>query len=152
MSALEILHQEAFDKEIDVVYHPVCKGKKSMCLSDDGFKGIVIDNGALDSLGEEIVLLAEELEHLAYGDLYSISEDFNTPTHRANRDRTERRARRRVVQRLLPAEKILECWRNGITTLYEMAEEFSPLPEKFILYAINDYRLYGELPQLWETQ
>jgi len=147
LSALEILHQEAFDKEIDVVYRQVCNGKKSMCLSDDGFKGIVIDDGTLDSSGEEIVLLAEEMEHLEYGDLYSISEDFNTPIHRANRDRAERRARRRVVQRLLPVEKILECWRNGITTLYEMAEEFSPLPEKFIQYAINDYRLYGELPQ-----
>ena len=146
MTTLERLHQEAFDQDIDVVYLHVCSHKKSMCLSEDGYKEIVIDKAAVKGSAEEALLLAEELAHFETGLMYYLNKDFNTPAHRMNRDKAEAQVRRYAMRKLLPAAKIKKCWAQGITDLWEMAEELT-FDADYILNAIQDYRVTGELPQ-----
>ena len=146
MTALEKLHQEAFDQGIDVINFHICKSKKAMCLLENGYKEIIIDKSSLESHVEELVLLAEELAHFETGSLYYVQSDFNTSTQRVNRQKSEAQARHHAVKKILPATKIKDCWDRGVMSLWEMSEELT-FPVEYISKAIQTYRTKGSCPK-----
>ena len=151
MTMLEHLEHMAYEQDIHIHDYPFSETKKAVCYhSVDGsweYKAILLDKPKIASLSEKIVLLAEEMGHLVTDSLYVITATANTRAARSNRMKYEAQAKRWAIKEMLPVYKIKACWDKGIVGLYEMAEELTPLPEDFILRAIQDYRSTGDLPQ-----
>jgi len=144
MTALEKLHQEAYDKGIDVVYYHIGEAVKAMYYSRGDIKGIALDRGAIGSAAEERVVLAEEMVHEERKLLYELGEDCNLPVRIAERDRMEYKARKETIKKLLPVWKIKDCISRHITELWEMAE-YLEVSEDFLKKAIEYYISKGEL-------
>lgn len=98
----------------------------------DGSCAIALDPLKFHSLGDEKYKLAHELGHGLTGSLYL----RHTPLD--ERGRSEQRADRWAIHKLLPFEALQEAILQGITDRQELAEYFQ-LPLKLINKAIDHY-------------
>jgi hypothetical protein len=152
LTNLEELHQEAFDKSIEIDRHYFETTSKSRCFKDGDFELIVLNTSHVDSSAKEYTALAEELSHLETGTLYHLNDNFNTQANRMIRVKAEATAKNHMVKKRLPACKIASCLKNGITSLFEMADELCVTAD-FLEYAIRYHKSNGvvfETPE-WVT-
>lgn len=75
---IQALYKIARSNGIEIINFPLCH-KKAFCLHSEYGKFIAIDFDAIKSERETAEILAEEIAHLKYGLLYSISDCINNP-------------------------------------------------------------------------
>lgn len=79
---------------------------------------------------EKKVHLAHEIGHCETGAFYNMYSPID------NRGKNERKADVWAINNLLPKARFIEAFNNGLTELWQLAEEFS-LTEDFIRKAYN---------------
>lgn len=134
MTKLEKLEQEAADKGLEIIEHP---------FQSERIKGLCVDHTIalsrrLRSYKERACVLAEEIAHYDcnVGDILDQSD--------AGASQQEHRARHLAHDRMIGLEGLIECFRAGDRTIWEMAERLD-VTEDFLREALEAYRLrYGD--------
>jgi hypothetical protein len=131
----ERLLQTAQDEGIRVEAYPVrftkaflAEGPKGYCIALDPFQ--------INSLDEEVYLLAHELGHYFTGSLYGL--EASSP----EKGRCEYRANLWTARALCPPEKLRRALAAGCRMGWELAEELS-LPEPMVAFALALYHNNG---------
>ncbi len=123
----------AEQRGIDVDWFPMNKAESiSMPLSTGGY-GIAIDPWRLRSTADENVKLAHELGHCETGCFYNSYSSFDV------RGKSERRANKWAIKKLIPKDELDKAVRRGSTEVWELAEEFG-VTEDFMRMAVNYYK------------
>lgn len=133
----ETLLQEAHGERVEVISIPL-KGRLKGLYYD---KTIAI-NKNIDTTVEKTCILAEELGHYytTVGNIVDQKQVFNS--------RLERRARAWGYQRLVPLDKLILAYRQGVRTRYELAE-FLGVTEQFLDDVLKYYKeKYGPYRQV----
>ncbi len=99
---------------------------------------IFMDYSKITSYTEEKCLLAEELGHYYYSAYYSISSS------QAEINRQEYKALKWKSLVCVPLNSILNCFKNGICNLLDIAEELQVQPN-MVEFAYNYYKNNGQL-------
>lgn len=129
------LLQTAKDKGIQVEAYPIRFSKAFLAESSDGYC-IALDPFQIQSVAEEVFLLAHELGHYFTGCLYSL--ESSDPA----KGRCEHRANAWAARTLCPPEKLRHAMSKGCCMGWELAEELS-LPEPLLTFALDLYRRHG---------
>lgn len=132
LSAIEVLEQELFDRNVRVVCDSIPKEVKGLYWdNEDEF--IIIISRDLGTNAERLSVLAEEAGHhfTSTGNILGLDDVMQR--------RQERRARGWAYEQLVSPEKLIKAWQNCDRTSWEMAE-YCDVPEDFFLAAIEYYR------------
>ena len=124
----EDLLKEAENEHIEVVYVPF-RGKLKSLYYD---KAIAL-NKNLEITAEKTYVLAEELGHY-----YTTVGNILDQTQILNR-KQERRARAWGYQKLVPLDKLIQAYKEGIRTQHELAE-FLEVTEQYLIDALKYYK------------
>ena len=146
MNALEMLHNEAYEADIDVRYAYLGDNIKAVCMSVRGVKGIGLNRGMIETSEEERMTLIHELVHFELDLLYKLPEGDDSPEQKADRRHAEAKVRRRAIIKAMPICDIQRCVSKGMTELWEFADELGFM-ESDVAHAIQYYRTTGELLQ-----
>lgn len=133
MNKLEVLEQEAFDKNINVYDY---------YLGESDLKGIYMDgnialNTTLETITEKACVLAEEIGHhdTAVGDITDMSKLENR--------KQERKGRLQSYNRLIGLTRLISAYEYGCKNRYEIAG-YLDVTEAFLQECIDQYRYkYG---------
>lgn len=98
---------------------------------------IAIDPFKIESEADEKVKLSHELGHCETGSFYNEYATCDI------REKHEYRATKWQIKKLIPKDKLLEAYKNGISNNYELAEYFG-VTEDFMKKAINFYCEVGK--------
>ena len=142
ITALEQLHQEAFDRKVEIDRHYFQATDKSRCFKDGDYELVVLNMSSIDSQAKEYVVLAEELSHLETSALYHITNNFNTRISRQNRQKAEAKAIQHMINKILPTSKIQSCLDKHLLSSCEIAEELCVTTE-WVERAIDYHRSRG---------
>ena len=122
------LLREVEKEGIEVIYLPF-RGRLKGLYYDK----IIAINKHIDTTAEETCILAEELGHY-----YTTVGNIVDQKQVSNR-RLERRARAWAYQKLVPLDKLVLAYKEGIRTKYELAE-FLGVTEQFLAEALKYYK------------
>lgn len=107
---------------------------KSMSAMFDGEYWIGIDPFELTCEADEKVKLAHEVGHCVTGSFYNIYSKFDI------KSRHEYKANKWAIKKLIPKSELERLVnKKGITTAYELAEEFG-VTQEFMETAVRYYR------------
>ena len=115
-------HIDCFD-----LHHVEC-----MSLTSDGEYYIAINPFALTSYAEEKVKLAHEVGHC---ETHAFYDQHTSPLVRS---RCETKAVKWAIKKLIPKDELIEEYKHGTETAYELAEHFG-VPVDFMQTAIEFY-------------
>lgn len=132
MNKLFAVYQELRDAGA-ALYRWRIPAHKATTLELDGDYAVFIDPEQIDSLAEELWLLAHEAGHVMTGTTHKVYSALDLV------ERHEERANRWAIRRLIPREEWDAALGNGYTEPWELAEYFN-LPEHFILKAAHYYQ------------
>lgn len=137
MNKYEKLCQSAFDTNVDIVNYPF-SGTRIKGLYCDG--NVAISND-IETDTERVCILAEELGHYA-----TSSGNILDQSSTSNR-KQELIARLWAYNNLIGLAGILDCYRAGCHTIYEMADHLE-VTEEFLVDALACYKSkYGVCTQ-----
>ncbi|MBE6574327.1 MAG: ImmA/IrrE family metallo-endopeptidase [Ruminococcaceae bacterium] len=129
MTSLDLL-KYAESKGIIIEYSKL--PEVGSCAVDlDGLCVIGIDDRDMTE-AEKRVHLAHELGHCETGAFYNMYSPVD------NRSKNEYKANAWAIKKILPKERMLDAFKNGLTEKWQLAEEFS-VTEEFIVKAFNYY-------------
>jgi len=129
MTSLDLL-KYAESKGIIIEYSKL--PEVGSCAVDlDGLCVIGIDDRDMTE-AEKRVHLAHELSHCETGAFYNMYSPVD------NRSKNEYKANAWAIKKILPKERMLDAFKNGLTEKWQLAEEFS-VTEEFIVKAFNYY-------------
>ena len=149
MDPLEELYDEVQEKGIEVIDEHFSETKKGACLHSEDYSVILIDRPRIETRAEERVILQEEYSHYETGGLYLIEATCNTAIGRRNRIIAEGRARRHMIEKLLPFEALKAVCKAWRYSKEELAEHFD-VTEELVGMA---YELYESLGlAIWDEQ
>lgn len=122
------------DEHCITVMNVSCPASGSISImSDNGSCYIAIDNNTTSN--EQLVRKAHELGHCITGSFYNRYSRLDIIS------RHEYRADRWAIKKLVPEDELEQCFKQGITEIWELAEYFG-IPEEFMIKAC---KLYGFL-------
>lgn len=131
------LLREAEKEDIEIVYLPF-RGRTKGLYYDK----VIAISRHIDTTAEETCILAEELGHY-----YTSAGNILDQKQLANR-KLERRARAWGYQRLVPLDKLILAYKQGVRSQYELAE-FLGVTEQFLADALKYYKeKYGPYYQM----
>lgn len=133
---LNSIYQYAEQNSIDIFEFPT-HNKKAFCIDDNQNQFIAIDYTKIESDIEEKEILAEEISHLKYKLLYFLS-DYHNPNFMSNVRKTEKRAKRRAAELLIPLSELKQALEKT-KEIWELAEIFET-SEEMIKIAIDSYQ------------
>lgn len=119
--------REAEKENIEVVYLPLRGRIKGLY-----YNNVIALNKNLDTTAEQTCILAEELGH------YFTSVGNILDQNQLQNRKLERRARAWAYQRLIPLEKLIQAYKNGIRTRHELSE-YLGVTEQFLYEAVKYY-------------
>jgi len=127
LNPFETLEQKTFDNNIRLFTDRI--PVNGLYYSDGDFRMITI-NRRLDTVPERCCVLAEELGH-----------HFTTPVNlftatKPQQDKYERKARKWAAMELLTLPRLVKASRQGINTIYELAECMG-VTEAFLKYSLD---------------
>ena len=122
------LLQEAHNERIEVILKPF-KGKLKGLYYDN----VIAINKNIETSAEKTCVLAEELGHY-----YTSVGNILDQTKITNR-KLERMARAWAFQKLVPLDKLVEAYKEGIRTKHELAE-YLDVTEQFLCDALKYYK------------
>ena len=118
-------------------------------MDGEGKCVIGIDNSRRYSETEEKTLLLHELGHCETGAFYNEATPF------ASVDKCEKKADEWVIRSFLPYKEMINAYRSGVRTRYELAEYFGiteQLVQKAIEYYLRNGEEYGAFrEENWQT-
>lgn len=141
MIKLEQLYDLAYDRGIEINDYHFSDTKKGMCVHDGDFKSIALDKPAMESQGEECIVLGEEVGHYETGALYFLDATMDSPIYKSNILWCEGKAKRWKIKELLPFDELKEAfkkYRYSDNIVYDLSEHFG-FPESFIREALEYY-------------
>lgn len=124
----EDLLREAAEENVEVVYFPLKSRLKGLYYDQ-----VIAIRCGLSSTAEKACILAEELGHY-----HTTSGNILDQSRLQNR-KQERRARAWSYQKLVPLEKLVQAYKIGISTRYELAD-FLEITEQFLTAALMTYK------------
>lgn len=131
------LLREAEKENIEVVYLPLRGRIKGLY-----YNNVIALNKNLDTTAEQTCILAEELGH------YFTSVGNILDQNQLQNRKLERRARAWGYQRLVPLDKLILAYKQGIRSRYELAE-YLEVTEQFLADALKYYKeKYGPYYQM----
>lgn len=143
MTKLETLYEFAHEVGIDMIHQQFSDTKKAACLHLKPDKLIVLDKPAMDSPGEEVSILSEEVGHFETNALYVIEATHNTPIARSNRIKYEAKAKHWAYRMWLQPGEVEEAVQKyggyGATAVAEHCN----VTVEFLHSAIAYYRACG---------
>lgn len=122
-----------------LLYEAEKEGMEVICLPFKGkikglyYNRVIAINKNIDTSAEKTCVLAEELGHY-----YTSAGNILDQSKIENR-KQERRARTWAYQKLVPLDKLVLAYKEGIRTKYELAE-FLGVTEKFLAEALKYYK------------
>lgn len=132
---------EAEKENIEVVYMPL-KGRIKGLYCDK----VIAINKNIETTVEKTCVLAEELGHY-----YTTVGNILDQSKIENR-KQERRARTLAYQKLVPLDKLVEAYKDGIKNRFELAE-YLQVTEKFLDEALKYYKekygIYCRVGKYW---
>ena len=130
----EELLNEAEQDNITVVYRPMRGNIKGLY-----YDRVIALNKNIDTTAEKTCILAEELGH------YFTSVGNILDQNQLQNRKLERRARAWGYQRLVPLDKLILAYKQGIRSRYELAE-YLEVTEQFLADVLKYYKeKYGPL-------
>lgn len=128
---------EAEKENIEVVYMPL-KGRIKGLYCDK----VITINKNIETTAEKTCVLTEELGH------YFTSVGNILDQNQLQNRKLERRARAWGYQRLVPLDKLILAYKQGIRSRYELAE-YLEVTEQFLADALKYYKeKYGPYYQM----
>lgn len=101
------------------------QGTKAATIQNAAGAGVFLDGTAIDSLAEELCLLAHEYGHIQTGATHALDSPLDLV------ERHEYRADKYAVHRLLSKEELRAAAKKGYTEVWQLAEYFG-VTEDFI--------------------
>lgn len=129
------LFDEIESQGIEVDHIPL-ERNKGITLKIGNAYSIAVDSEQEDD--ETFEVAVHEYAHAACGGCYIHSSPFQI------KERYENRARKWAYHRYLPPSRLMDAFREGITTPWDIADRFDVTP-KFVTEAVAFYRLTGEI-------
>lgn len=131
----ETLLDECKELGINVVSNPLPDNVKGLYYSDSETEPVITLNPSIDTQSELCCVIAEELGHYhtSCGNLLSGDTDRIVVLQQ------ESRARRWAFEKLIPLEKFIEAYNNGIRNSYELSQ-FLDVTEEFLEECICNYK------------
>lgn len=131
----ETLLNECKKLGINVVSNPLPDNIKGLYYSDSKTEPVITLNPSIDTQSEVCCVIAEELGHYhtSYGNL--LSENTSTTIIRQQ----EKRAKRWAYEKLIPLDKFIDAYDNGIGNRYELSQ-FLDVTEEFLEECISYYK------------
>jgi len=124
----ETLLNVAQTEHVKVLYLPMRENLKGLYYDQ-----VIALNKNIETTAEKTCVLAEELGHY-YTSIGNVLDQSKIQNRKQ-----ERRARAWAFKKLVPLDKLLEAFNEGIRTRYELAE-YLEVTEKFLDDAIKFYR------------
>jgi len=139
------------------MYETLAREAENECIEviEISFKGkikglyynrVIAINKHIETTAEKTCILAEELGHY-----YTTAGNILDQKQLTNR-KLERRARAWAYRRLVPLDKLVEAYKDGIKNRFELAE-YLQVTEKFLDEALKYYKekygMYYRLGKYW---
>ncbi|NLZ54543.1 MAG: ImmA/IrrE family metallo-endopeptidase, partial [Thermoanaerobacteraceae bacterium] len=135
------LLREAEKEDIEIVYLPF-RGR----IKGFYYDKVIAISRHIDTTAEETCILAEELGHY-----YTSAGNILDQKQLSNR-KLERRARAWAYKKLVPLDKLIEAYKAGVRSRFELAE-YLQVTEKFLDEALKYYKekygMYYRLGKYW---
>jgi len=133
MTALEKTQEEIFNSEILIVNASLDNFKAVSLKKNNAV--IIYDKKQMEDSKEENTILNHELFHCKYDKFYNFDTSLQARKYR------ETRVHRKMIESILPLEKIMSFIISEIPS-WEIAEELC-MTEQFVLDAFNYYKEKG---------
>lgn len=114
------------------IFHDNLMKEKAKIIKYDG-TSILLNNKKIHSETEKKCLLAEELGHYYYDAYYTLNSD------KAFIDKQEYRAKKWKCLACVSRQSLLDCFKRGITNLYDIATELQVEPN-MVQFAYDYYK------------
>ncbi len=124
--------EELAEREKIDIFHDSIMKEKAKIIKYDG-TSILLNNKQIHSESERKCLLAEELGHYYYDAYYTLNSDQTFI------DKQEYRAKKWKCLACISRQSILDCFKRGITNLYDIATELQVEPN-MIQFAYDYYK------------
>lgn len=124
--------EELTEREKIDIFHDNIMKQKAKIIKYEG-TSILLNNKKIHSETERKCLLAEELGHYYYDAYYTLNSD------QAFIDKQEYRAKKWKCLTCVSRQSILDCFKRGITNLYDIATELQVEPN-MIQFAYDYYK------------
>ena len=134
------LEDEASSQDIHVVKINLTENISGLYY-EDGEDKLIALNSCLQTQAEQACVLAEELGHYntSYGNLLTDPSVDNTTIRQQ-----ETRAKRWAVKKLVSIKRIIQAYKSGCRSTYEMAE-YLEVTEDFFRKSLQQYaEIYGK--------
>ena len=130
---MELLNfEELAEREKIDIFHDNKMKQKAKIIKYDG-TSILLNNKKIHSETERKCLLAEELGHYYYDAYYTLNSDQTFI------DKQEYRAKKWKCLACISRQSILDCFKRGITNLYDIAIELQVEPN-MVEFAYDYYK------------
>ena len=141
LTILENLQDIAYLQNIEVGKYVLPEKVRGLYYEEGKFRSITI-NKIVDTIAEEVAVMAEEIGHsvIGGGDLF-----FPDGVEPVRRRKAELRAKDYAYNLVLPFKKLSRALEQSMD-IWEIAEEFC-VTEGFVYEAIESYRVKELLPQ-----
>lgn len=133
---LNNLEEIANREKIDIINFKMIKSKARIINYIQPC--IFMDYSQIHTYTEEKCLLAEEIAHYYTDSYYTFNSD------KTFIDKQEYRANKWKCLICVPLRSILDCFKKGITNLFDIAQELRVEPN-MVAFAYNYYRENGQL-------
>jgi hypothetical protein len=134
MEKLTELYNELLDMGADVFSGGYCFSGDcdSMVIQLGDAYGVFLDIDRIRTLPQELEAVSHEWAHIVTGSTYTLGATA------AVRQRSERRAARAQIRRVLPFEELRAAVLDGCQEIWQLADRFS-VSEDFVREAIDYY-------------
>lgn len=132
------LYKDMRSEGIDLMEHSLLRSE-AVSICSDGAYGIFIDTNKMETLAEELSVVAHEYGHCATGATHVVYSPLDLV------EKHEYKANKWAVHRLISINDLHEAFRDGYTEVWNLAEYFD-VTEDFIRTALNIYEREGLLP------
>lgn len=130
---MELLNfEELAEREKIDIFHDNLMKEKAKIIKYKG-TSILLNNKRIHSESERKCLLAEELGHYYYDAYYTLNSDQTFV------DKQEYRAKKWKCLACVPRQSLIDCFKRGITNLYDIATELQVEPD-MIQFAYDYYK------------
>lgn len=137
MDNLQKLYNK-FTEDGIYLFNASTRDKKAVTIRHDDNYGVFFSYDNFQNSEEEFLVLSHEYGHCATGCTHALDSSFQLIAQH------ETRANRKAVHEFLPAEVLQFEITKGNTTSWQLSESLN-LPEAFIKYALEIYKIEGEL-------
>jgi len=133
MKILFDIYKELYNSGVKVYSHNLCDSP-AVTIEVNRKYAIFVNPNAIESLADEICILAHEAGHIMTGTTQKINSPYDLVA------KHEEKATRWAIQHVVPYNEYRQALQNGICEIWDLAEHFG-VNEAFIRKVIHYYQM-----------